>query len=113
MIGLGLSTLFCLCTMFFRDPVIVVGLMTLASFGNDLTLSSCWAVCQDIGGKRAGVVSGAMNMIGNLGGATTAAMSPVILRWGSWPMLFLSFALVWGIGWLLWWRIDAEESLEM
>ena len=34
----------------------------------DLMLPSAWALCIDIGGRRAGTISGAMNTAGNLGG---------------------------------------------
>ena len=32
-------------------------------------VSSCWAICHDIGGRNAGIVTGAMNTWGNIGGA--------------------------------------------
>lgn len=44
-------------------PVILMG------FCNDLIMAPAWATCQDIGGKYAATVSGAMNMFGNLFGA--------------------------------------------
>lgn len=44
-----------------------LGLLTLAIFGADMTLSPSWAFCIDIGKEHAGSVSGTMNMAGNLG----------------------------------------------
>ncbi len=49
---------------------------SLALFGVEMTLSSSWAFCMDIGGDRSGVVSGAMNMVGNLGAALSAVVFP-------------------------------------
>lgn len=49
-----------------------VAWLTVAIFGADMTLSPSWSFCIDIGGKNAGVVSGTMNMAGNLGSAITA-----------------------------------------
>lgn len=46
--------------------------LSAAIFGADMTLAPSWAFCIDIGGKHAGVVSGTMNMAGNLGAAITA-----------------------------------------
>lgn len=46
--------------------------LTVAIFGADMTLSPSWSFCIDIGGRHAGVVSGTMNMAGNLGAAITA-----------------------------------------
>ncbi|MBE0536290.1 MAG: MFS transporter [Phycisphaerae bacterium] len=48
----------------------------LATFGVDMTLSPSWAFCNDIGGKNSGAVSGAMNMVGNIGAALSAIMFP-------------------------------------
>ena len=46
--------------------------VAMAGFFNDLTMGPSWAVCQDIGRRYAAIVSGFMNMIGNLlGGVTT------------------------------------------
>ena len=49
---------------------------SLAIFGVEMTLSPSWAFCMDIGGRRSGAVSGAMNMIGNLGAALSAIAFP-------------------------------------
>ena len=49
--------------------------IALASFFNDITMPGSWTACMDIGGKFTGTVSGAMNMMGNLGGF----VSPIVL----------------------------------
>jgi ACS family glucarate transporter-like MFS transporter len=45
-------------------------------FGVEMTLSPSWSFCMDIGGKNSGAVSGAMNMLGNLGSAFSAIVFP-------------------------------------
>lgn len=45
--------------------------LVLMGFFNDLIMAPAWAVCQDIGGRYAATVSGAMNMFGNLVGAVS------------------------------------------
>ena len=45
-----------------------------------MTLSPSWAFCMDIGGERSGAVSGAMNMVGNLGAAFSAVVFPYCLN---------------------------------
>ncbi len=52
----------------------------LATFGVDMTLSPSWAFCNDIGGSNSGAVSGAMNMVGNIGAALSAIMFPILLN---------------------------------
>ncbi len=61
-------------------PAAVVACFTLAVFGADMTISPSWTFCIDIGGKGSGAVSGAMNMIGNLGSFVSASVFPVLLR---------------------------------
>jgi MFS family permease len=54
--------------------------VALAGFSNDLTLGPAWAVCQDIGRRYAAIVSGFMNMVGNLGGVTTIFVTAAIMK---------------------------------
>jgi MFS transporter, ACS family, glucarate transporter len=55
-------------------PLIIC--FSIALFGVEMTLSPSWAFCMDIGGDRSGAVSGAMNMVGNLGAALSAVVFP-------------------------------------
>ena len=55
--------------------------VALSGFFNDLTMGSAWAVCQDIGRRYAAIVSGFMNMMGNLlGGVTTLIVTGEIMK---------------------------------
>jgi len=52
-----------------------------------------WAVCLEIGGEHAGVVSGAMNMFGNLGGAVSPLVAGEWLqRRRAWDLPLLTVA---------------------
>ncbi len=53
-----------------------IACFSLAIFGVEMTLSPSWAFCMDIGGSRSGAVSGAMNMVGNMGAAVSAVAFP-------------------------------------
>lgn len=55
--------------------------IALAGFFNDLTMASAWSACQDVGKRYSAIVSGIMNMIGNLGGALTTFLSGMIVKW--------------------------------
>jgi MFS family permease len=55
--------------------------VALAGFFNDLTMGPSWAVCQDIGRRYSAIVSGFMNMMGNLlGGVTTLIVTGEIMK---------------------------------
>jgi ACS family glucarate transporter-like MFS transporter len=45
---------------------------SIAVFGVEMTISPSWSFCMDIGRESSGAVSGAMNMLGNLGSAFSA-----------------------------------------
>jgi len=71
-----------------------------------------WAVSVEVGGAHAGVVSGAMNMFGNLGGA----LSPLVIgfsleRFGSWQAPLLSVAALYVVAAVLWLRIDPDKRI--
>lgn len=51
-----------------------------AGFSSDLTMGSAWAVCQDIGRRYSAIVSGFMNMVGNLGGVATIFVTAQIMK---------------------------------
>jgi ACS family glucarate transporter-like MFS transporter len=75
-------------------------------------VAPAWAVCIDIGGPHAGVVSGAMNTFGNLGGALSPLVTGYCLeRWQSWETPLVTVAAFYLFAALFWWRIDAQDSL--
>jgi MFS transporter, ACS family, glucarate transporter len=79
-----------------------------------LGVSPAWAVCVEIGGIHSGVVSGAMNMFGNLGGA----LSPVVVgigvdRWHSWDAPLLSVAAFYLFAAVCWLAVDPKDALAL
>jgi MFS family permease len=72
-----------------ESPMAAAMLLAATLGVGDLCVSSCWSICHDVGGKRAGVVTGAMNTFGNIGGA----ISPLVVGyavqwWNSWTVPF-------------------------
>ncbi len=81
-IGLGMVTLIqglsaFSFTMFF----------SLAVFGVEMTIAPSWSLCMDIGGENLGIVSAAMNMLGNIGSAVSAIIFPFFIYHVSLPFL--------------------------
>jgi MFS transporter, ACS family, glucarate transporter len=69
-----------------------------------LSQSSFWSITADISGASAGLVSGFMNMGGQIGGAVTASLTPWIAAQYNWTASFLvaaALCLVGAIGWLV------------
>ncbi|RPI29306.1 MAG: MFS transporter [Acidobacteria bacterium] len=61
---------------FAESPAEAVACFAIATFGADLSLSPSWVFCLDIGGRKAGAVSGSMNMAGNIGSFVSANAFP-------------------------------------
>ncbi len=89
-----------------------VAAMCLAIFGSDMVLSPSWTTCLDIGGKNAGVVSGAMNMVGNLGAFSTALAFPYLNSWaGSHEPFFYLAAGLNVVAILMWLAIRPDTPI--
>ena len=79
MIGCTCAAIFLLIFPAIPNPYLAMVVLAMASFSNDLLMPSAWATCMDIGGKHAGIVSGSMNMMGNLFAALSAPTVGYIL----------------------------------
>ncbi len=87
-------------------------LIALALASADLGLAAAWAVCLDVGRRHAGVVTGAMNTFGNLGGMfAPLVVGTVVQRFGSWTVAFQVSAAIYAMGALLWLLIDPTRRL--
>ena len=76
-------------------------------------IAPAWSVCLAIGGRHAGVVSGAMNTFGNLGGALSPiVMGRVLELFGSWNLSLYSVAALYGVAALCWLGIDPESPVD-
>ena len=76
-----------------------------------LAQSAFWAVSADIAGEFTGVVSGMMNMGGQIGGACTASLTPLIAAHFGWGISFIAAASLVVIGALAWVVIDPTQQL--
>ena len=98
-VAMPVSGLFILAAALVGDPVVAAVLMAVAAGSAELCLSPSWALCHDVGGEAAGTVTGAMNTLGNLGGA----ISPIVVGysvqlWGSWSTPLIITAGVYALG---------------
>jgi MFS transporter, ACS family, glucarate transporter len=98
-VAMPLSGLLILWAALTSHPIAAAVSIALAAGFADLCLSPSWAMCHDVGGESAGTVTGAMNTLGNLGGA----ISPLVVGysvqiWGSWSTPLVITAGVYFIG---------------
>ena len=113
LIGLPLAALAVLGAIASGSPHLAALLLATAAGLSAVGVAPGWAVCLEIGGSHAGVVTGAMNMFGNLGGA----LSPLVVgicvhRLGSYDLPLLSVAFFYMLAAACWLAIDAGTALE-
>ena len=96
-----------------ETPGAAVIAMCAAIFGSDMILSPSWSTCLDIGGKNAGVVSGTMNMAGNLGAFVTSLAFPYLNEWTGThiPFFYLAAGLN-VVAIFMWMRIRPDVPLQ-
>ena len=94
------------------SPVLKAVLIAMALASADLALGACWAVPIDIAPDHAGVVTGCMNTLGNIGGLIGPVVVGVAVdQWHSWTFPFYITALVYAGGALAWLAIDPTRPL--
>ena len=71
-----------------------------------ISQSGFWAVSADIAGENVGVVSAIMNMGGQLGGACSASLTPLIAAHIGWEMSFVAAAIIAVLGAAGWLIVD-------
>jgi ACS family glucarate transporter-like MFS transporter len=90
-----------------------VAFMALSSFAAEFSAPLTWTTAMDLGGAHVGAVSGAMNSIGQMGGA----VAPTVVGYlaaggpGGWNAALYSAALVYVAGFLCWIRLDPVTPL--
>jgi len=73
--ALTAAGLFTIAGTLTESPVVVAVLIALGGASSNFLLGAAWGTCLDIGGRRAGAVSGAMNTSGQVG----AILSPILI----------------------------------
>jgi MFS family permease len=112
LVGLPLAALAILGAVSAEDPRAAAGLLAAAAGLAALGVAPAWAVCLEIGGRNAGVVSGAMNTFGNLGGvASPLVVGWCLEAWGSWNAPLYTVAALYLASAACWLGIDPEAPL--
>ena len=94
------------------DAVAKAVLLAMALASADFALSAAWAVPLDIAPDHAGVMTGWMNTLGNLGGLFgPLVVGYAIDRWQSWTIPFYIAAAMYAAGSIAWLFIDPHRKL--
>jgi len=96
----------------------------MVGFFNDWIMGPSWAACQDVGQRYSAIVSGTMNMVGNLGAVLGIQVTGRILRaytpegasapdTTGYAVLFTVYAAVYALGVISWLSIDASKPIRL
>jgi MFS transporter, ACS family, glucarate transporter len=114
LVGLPLAALAIAGAVTTSDPRRAAYCLAAAAGLAALGTAPAWAVCLAVGGRHAGVVGGAMNTFGNLGGAT----SPVVVgwclqAWSSWETPLWTVAAFYLVAAASWLGIDPDTPIDL
>lgn len=96
-----------------RDPYQSVLLLSLGEGLLFLTVAAYWAATIDLAKTHAGAVSGFMNMGGNLGGAISPTLTPLIAQRFGWDSAFYVAAVLALLGAFFWLGVHPEQAIEL
>ena len=96
-----------------QDPRVAMVVLGFAGFFNDFVMPAAWAGTMDVGGRYAGTVSGAMNMMGSVAGASSVLVVGYLLTWtGNWTLTFYISAAIYLVGAVCWLFLDSHTPIE-
>jgi hypothetical protein len=75
-------------------------------------MGPAWAACADIGGRYAGTLGGAMNMMANLLGAVAAVITGALFKANLHVAVFVILSCSFWMASLCWWGVDVTRPLE-
>jgi MFS transporter, ACS family, glucarate transporter len=112
-VGMGASSLIILLAALSPENTTSAYLLAAGMGFKDLTLPVAFAVCVDIGKSRSGTVSGAMNMVGQMGAVFLGVLFGYIVKATgnfNYPLYLIAFLLL--LACLLWLLIDPEKEMD-
>jgi MFS transporter, ACS family, glucarate transporter len=112
----GACTLFATCALMLiggtvTDPYVAIGVLTCAAGALYFGQATYWAVGADFGGPYSGIVSGLINMGGQIAGAVTASATPWFAREYGWSTAFYVAAAVAFVCGFFWFFVHPDRRL--
>jgi len=107
------ATMFLIFTRL-QDAAWIITVLAVSSFAAEFCGPVTWTTCMDLGGGYVGSLAGAMNTLGQLGGALAPAAIGYILKWTNytWTTVFYVSAAVYCCGILCWSFLDPVTPLD-
>jgi MFS family permease len=111
-LGLLIAGAFMLSAALTPGKLTALIFLSAGYFAMDCMLPVSWAVCQDVGQKYAGAVSGSMNMAGQVGSfLSSLAFGYLVKFFGDYNLPLIPFSGFLAVSAFLFTRINPEEQL--
>jgi ACS family glucarate transporter-like MFS transporter len=107
-----LTAIFLLVGSRVPNPYVAALILALGAGSLYVSQSSFWSASTDIAGRNSGVFSALVNTSGQLGGALTASLTPVLALHFNWKMPFTVAATLSVVGGLAWLIVHPERPLD-
>jgi MFS family permease len=112
LVGLPFAALAVVLAAVTPSPILAVCFLTAAAALAALGVAPAWTVCVEVGGARAGAVTGMMNTFGNLGGATSPLFFGLCLsRYHSYQAPLFSMAALYLVAAVCWLAVDPDKPI--
>jgi len=110
--ALAAAGVFTIAGAFVASPVAAAVLIALGGASSNFLLGAAWGTCVDIGGRRSGAVSAAMNTSGQVG----AILSPILVaavvqRFSQWSAPLYLTGVLFLLGALCWLWVDPTKPV--
>jgi ACS family glucarate transporter-like MFS transporter len=94
-----------------RSPAAATVILAGGAGSLYLGTSAYWAISADLGGPSSGSLSGFMNMGGQIGGAVTSILTPLLAARLGWTFAFLAAAAMSALGAAAWLVVNPNRAL--
>jgi ACS family glucarate transporter-like MFS transporter len=110
--ALAAAGLFTIVSAFAASPVTAAVLIALGGASSNFLLGAAWGTCLDIGGRRSGAVSAAMNTSGQVGSILSPILvAAVVRRFSEWSAPLYLAGVLFLLGALCWLWVDPTKPV--
>ncbi len=110
--GYAISAILLFIVTQVENNALAAVLLALAQSASAATISAAWSVCLDVGRRNAGIITGCMNTVGNIGGAIAPLITGYLVdEYGSWNLPFYGMAGVFVLGAVMWLLVNPYRQV--
>ena len=110
--ALAVAGVFTIAGAFVASPVAAAVLIALGGASSNFLLGAAWGTCVDIGGRRSGAVSAAMNTTGQVGAILSPILVAFVVRsFSNWSAPLYLTGVLFLLGALCWLWVDPTKPV--